>query len=1006
MLFGLPQKGRMVLSAFFTNRPELREKFFSGQAVQPSDRRTFMLSGKDRRRTIRIKRSSLLECKLGDLDRPAIKIAETLEEYTGAFSLVHDEYVRSGYTSPHPSRLLFNAWSMLPQTAVFVFKSFHEVLSSVTYIPDTADFGLPIDAVFKDKIDELRKSGPVVEVGALVTQRRRRWSNMMVFLAKALLKYAQVTGAANLVVMVNPKHVRFYTSLFMFKPFAEERFYEKVGAPAVALRICMKDIESELKAAYAEEAFETDLHHFFLKAAGTLPENIPSQASPDDLKKKRPIDPYSAYYLLRRRPDVLDSLTEKQRAVFENYYHQALFSLPGGVGAFDPERTTGNILEKLKLDRFDAYTDTAFCRNLGLLTYDEQRKLLDSRVAVAGLGGVGGEHLVTLARTGFGKFTIAEFDEFSPVNVNRQYGATVSAFGRAKLDVMLEYAMGVNPFLDIRKFPSGISEENLDDFLDGVDVVVDGIDFFAFDIRCALFMRAYEKGIPVITAGPMGYSCALLVFMPGGMDFIKYFDIRDDMDMQEKLLRFALGLAPRALHVRYLDRRFVDMRERRGPSLDIACRVCAGMATTEAVRLVLGKKGVRAVPEYTQFDPFTGKYHRGKLKKGLASFPQKLKLRLARAVFTPPPPEGAAVPATPAVCKPLQPVPRSVMEYIVRAGVQAPSGDNSQPWRFRIGDRRIELFADRERDTSFFNVAQAATLISCGAVLENMRYAAGAAGLETELTLLPDGEGADRVGVAEFEPVGMPLYELAESSMWRRCTTRLMFKKKPVPQAVWQRLDRMVAGEAMLSWVTDRGLMKGLAAAVYKADRARVERRDLHEYLMEHIRFGPHEGPHGDGLPLKNLQAGVAGELFMKFTQPWRVMRLLNILGAGRMVPLHGRQSVIASGGLGMISIAAATEEQYLRAGAVFNRLWCALEYMGYGLQPLAALPLLNLRLRLEGESRFDPQHVVLLREADRTARAAFGIPEGALPLMMFRTGESRRVRYRTFRRDVASMLV
>jgi tRNA A37 threonylcarbamoyladenosine dehydratase len=70
-----------------------------------------------------------------------------------------------------------------------------------------------------------------------------------------------------------------------------------------------------------------------------------------------------------------------------------------------------------------AYRDAAFSRNIGLLSPGEQERLAAARVAIPGMGGVGGLHLVNLVRTGIGRFHLADFDSFEPVNVNRQYGA-------------------------------------------------------------------------------------------------------------------------------------------------------------------------------------------------------------------------------------------------------------------------------------------------------------------------------------------------------------------------------------------------------------------------------------------------------------------------------------------------------------------------------------------------------------------------------------------------------
>ena len=168
---------------------------------------------------------------------------------------------------------------------------------------------------------------------------------------------------------------------------------------------------------------------------------------------------------------------------------------------------------------------TAFSRNIGWLTSQEQDILKSKRIAIAGLGGVGGSHLLTLARLGIGAFHIADFDVFELANFNRQVGATISHLNRPKVDVLAEMALNINPTLDIKKFPQGVSKDNLSDFCTDVDVYIDGLDFFAFEARMAVFAACYERGIPAVTAAPLGMGTALLIFMPGKMSFEEYFQL-------------------------------------------------------------------------------------------------------------------------------------------------------------------------------------------------------------------------------------------------------------------------------------------------------------------------------------------------------------------------------------------------------------------------------------------------------------------------------------------------
>src|SRR5215471_10314811 len=113
----------------------------------------------------------------------------------------------------------------------------------------------------------------------------------------------------------------------------------------------------------------------------------------------------------------------------------------------------------------------AFSRHRGLVAAAEQARLQRSRVAIAGLGGVGGVHLATLARLGIGSFHIADPDRFELANFNRQHGATIAALGRRKATVMERQARAINPDLRLRVFPEAVTPRNVTAFLDGVDVL-------------------------------------------------------------------------------------------------------------------------------------------------------------------------------------------------------------------------------------------------------------------------------------------------------------------------------------------------------------------------------------------------------------------------------------------------------------------------------------------------------------------------------------------------------
>ena len=252
--------------------------------------------------------------------------------------------------------------------------------------------------------------------------------------------------------------------------------------------------------------------------------------------------------------------------------------------------------------------DEAFARNIGWVTEAEQAALRGKRIAIAGVGGVGGVHLLSLARLGIGAFHVAEMDTFDLVNFNRQAGAMMSTLGRPKVDVMVEMARQINPELDIKVFGEGVNAGNLDAFLDGVDLYVDGLDFFAFQARRDTFNACHAKGVPAVTAAPLGMGTAVLSFLPGKMSFEEYFRL-DGCDEDEMAVRFLLGLSPAMLQRGYLaDPSRVDFAARRGPSTIAACQLCAGVTATEALKILLGRGEVLCAPWGFQFDAYRNRY--------------------------------------------------------------------------------------------------------------------------------------------------------------------------------------------------------------------------------------------------------------------------------------------------------------------------------------------------------------------------------------------------------------
>lgn len=274
--------------------------------------------------------------------------------------------------------------------------------------------------------------------------------------------------------------------------------------------------------------------------------------------------------------------------------------------------------------------ERAFSRNLGVVTEEEARCLRGATVAIAGMGGVGGDYLVSLVRAGVGGFHLAEFDTFELANFNRQYGANMNSLGRPKLEVMVEAALAINPELSIRTFAGGVGPDNVEAFLTGVDLVVDGVDVFAVEVHPLLVKAATARGLATIAAVPLGLGAGVLAFGPGGMGYDAYFGIEPGMGEEERIIQFALGFAPEMYHLKYLDPRSINLKARKGPSSVAGCKLCSGFITTQALMALLHPEELKLVPWYTYLDARLGRFRHRRLWMGNRNPVQRLKSLIAR----------------------------------------------------------------------------------------------------------------------------------------------------------------------------------------------------------------------------------------------------------------------------------------------------------------------------------------------------------------------------------------
>jgi len=570
----------------------------------------------------------------------------------------------------------------------------------------------------------------------------------------------------------------------------------------------------------------------------------------------------------------------------------------------------------------------AFSRNLGWVTETEQEILRGKRIAIAGMGGVGGSHLLTLTRLGIGAFNLADFDQFELPNFNRQAGASTPHLGRDKLEVMAELALAINPRLDIGRFPGGVDVGNLDAFLDGVDLYVDSLDFFALDIRRAVFAACHAKGIPAITAAPLGMGSAVLCFFPGQMSFEEYFRL-EGQPREEQALRFMLGLAPNPQQMAYLvDDTRLDLDAGKGPSTAMACELCAGFAGTYALKILLNRGEVPAAPRGIHFDAYRNRLVTTWRPWGNANPLQRLGLSVARARL-------AARRSPPAARDERRARP---IERILDFARWAPSGDNDQPWKFEIIDEHhLVIHGCDTREWCVYDLDGTSSQIALGALVETLAIAATAEGLRAAPTLRADSpEHAPLIDVALVPDASASAHPLLPF-IRTRVTQRLPFTTRPLSQRQKRALEGAVGDGFRVVWLEGARARRRMARLLFHNAHIRLTTPEAYEVHRRNIEWGVRYSE--NHIPEEALGIDKPTRMIMRWAlHSWRRVQFLNRFLAGTWLPRLQMDWRTATGCAAHFVIVAdqplQTVADYVAGGRAMQRFWLEATRQGLQFQP------------------------------------------------------------------------
>jgi len=340
---------------------------------------------------------------------------------------------------------------------------------------------------------------------------------------------------------------------------------------------------------------------------------------------------------------------------------------------------------------------------------------------------------------------------------------------------------------------------------------------------------------------------------------------------------------------------------------------------------------------------------------------------------------------------------------IVSAGIQAPSGDNLQPWEIHPSKdyNSFKLYGVEDKE-DFFDVANSATHISGGAFLENIVISAQNLGYETNIEV--NSNSSKQIAEVNFSRLVKERKNKLYEAIPKRATLRVHYKTEGLPKEFYSKIEYLCEKRNVDLRIVDKE--SPLSEVIYRADLIRLKIKKAHDYLASALRCTKREIERRDGLDYRTLGIPYFPKTTSKLLRSWNFMKLARLTRMDRfMSKVAITDNLNNSEGIGVIVSPKYSKEEMIKCGRFLENFWLRLTtYEGF-LQPLAMIPFSLRRLKIfEGEGLSKEQKKELNR-IEREVSNELNLSASEEVSMMFRFGVAKPPKVMTLRKPVGSFI-
>jgi hypothetical protein len=562
-------------------------------------------------------------------------------------------------------------------------------------------------------------------------------------------------------------------------------------------------------------------------------------------------------------------------------------------------------------------------RNRNKITSEEQCTLSRLRVGIVGLS-VGSAIAHALALEGVAAYLrLADFDDLDLSNLNR-LSATVLDLGVNKATLAQQRTAELDPYLPVDAWTDGVDESTIDDFLDGLDLVIEECD--SFDVKVLVRDRARQRGIPVI-----------METSDRGLLDVERFDLEPARPLFHGLVGDLDAATVSGLSVQ--EKIPFGLRILQGG--EVSARMAASVlevGTTVATwpqlagDVLLG--GASVVTAVRRFG----------LGEALPSGRVRIDIGAHLDQLTDPHIPHDSITST--ATNGSRPIDLRTQydalpdtEAVAFAATRAPSGGNSQPWIIHTDKTALTLRLDEARSSSV-DIEYRGSFVAIGAALHNARVAAAHRHILGDTVITGDGK-ATSVRITFTAGTDISLTDQLPGMLHRGTHRGMPDPGLPPcdPTDLAYMAARLSSPTAAVHLIQDRDTITRLAENISATDRVRFLTDALHREMISELRW-PHSRDLSSGIEVSSLGIPTAELAALELLRRPDVMEQLNNWNTGQALRAQTRTRLASSDAVAVITQQGICAADYIRSGACAEEFWIRAQSLGYSLHPLTPVSL------------------------------------------------------------------